>query len=60
MKGETLEYLENALRRFPTLLTIEDFVDEQGATWGFSRDTIEVAEARVKYFDLVAGTRRYK
>jgi hypothetical protein len=25
-KGETLQYLETALQRFPTLLTLEDFV----------------------------------
>lgn len=60
VKGETLEYLENALRRFPTLLTLEDFVVRHGVTWGFSGDTIEVAKARVQYFDLIAGTSRYK
>jgi len=60
VKGETLEYLENALRRFPTLLTLEDFVVRHGVTWGFSRDTIGVAKARVEYFDLITGTGRYK
>ena len=30
VKGETLEYLENALKRFPTLLTLEDFVVRHG------------------------------
>jgi len=60
VKGETLEYLENALRRFPMLLTLEDFVVRHGVTWGFPRDAIEVAKARVEYFDLIAGTGRYK
>jgi len=58
-KGETLEYLEDALKRFPTLLTLEDFVVNHRVAWGFSRDTIRVAEARVKYFNLLAGTARY-
>ena len=60
VKGETLEYLESALRRFPTLLTLEDFVSENGATWGFSQDTIKTARARVKYFNMIAGATRYK
>lgn len=59
-KSETLEYLENALRRFPTLLTLEDFVVRYGVTWGFSGDIIKVAKARVEYFDLIAGAGRYK
>jgi len=60
VKGETLEYLERALKRFPTLLTLEDFVVRQGITWGFSREAIEVAKARVQYFDQLAGTARYR
>ena len=59
VKGETLEYLENALKRFPILLTLEDFVVRHGITWGFSGGTVEVAGARVKYFDLIAGMARY-
>ncbi len=45
VKGEALEYLENALKRFPALLTLEDFVANYGVTWGFSGDTIKVAKA---------------
>ena len=41
-KGETLEYLDSALRRFPTLLTLEDFVSRCGSEWGFDA----VAELR--------------
>jgi len=59
-KGETLEYLENALKRFPTLLTLEDFVSQHGTAWGFSQNTIEAAKARVKYFDIIAGMTRYE
>lgn len=58
-KGETLEYLENALRRFPTLLTLEDFVILRGSEWGFDKDTIETASDRAKYFDQIAGQTRY-
>jgi hypothetical protein len=60
VKGETLEYLERALRRFPTLLTLEDFVVRHGVAWGFSREAIKVAKARVQYFDQLAGTARYQ
>ncbi len=55
-KGETLEYLEDALKKFPTLLTLEDFVARFGEGWGFSRTTIDVAKQRVVYFDLIAAS----
>lgn len=58
-KGETLEYLEPALRRIPTLLTLEDFVARQGNKWNFPASTIAEAEARVKHFDTIAGRVRY-
>lgn len=58
-KGETLEYLEDALKRFPTLLTLEDFVVKHGVAWGFSIDTVRVAEARVEYFNSLTGSARY-
>ena len=50
-KGETLEWLESALRRFHTLLTLEDFVALHGLHWGFSQSTVGVAKARASYFD---------
>jgi hypothetical protein len=58
-KGETLQWLESALTRFPTLLTLEDFVAVHGLDWGFSQYTVEVAKARVKYFDQISGGKRY-
>ena len=58
-KGETLAYLEDALTRVPTLLTLEDFAVKHGTSWGFSTDTVLVAQARVEYFDLIAGSTRY-
>ena len=58
-KGETLEYLERALIEHSQLLTLEDFVVRYGANWGFSPLTIEIAEARVKYFDQISGGKRY-
>lgn len=42
-KGDTLEYLDSALRRFPTLLTLEDLVCRHGGEWGFDQKTIWVA-----------------
>jgi hypothetical protein len=58
-KGETLEYLDIALRRFPTLLTLEDFVSRRGTEWGFDEPTVEMASARSIYFDQIAGRSRY-
>lgn len=58
-KGETLEYLDNALRRFPMLLTLEDLVWRRGSEWGFDLATIETARARSEYFDLITGRNRY-
>jgi hypothetical protein len=58
-RGETLEYLESALRRFPTLLTIEDFISQYGSAWGFDQLTIEQASARSRYFDILASGSRY-
>jgi hypothetical protein len=55
----TLEWLENELRKRPTLLTTEDFVCRHGANWGFNQATIKAACARVTYFDQVAGNKRY-
>jgi hypothetical protein len=58
-KGETLEYLEPALKSYPTLLTLEDFVSRHGLEWGFDEATIETARARCAYFDKIAGRTRY-
>jgi len=58
-KGETLEYIDAALRRFPTLLTLEDLGSRRGSDWGFDEVTIEVARARSIYFDQIAGRSRY-
>jgi hypothetical protein len=58
-KGETLQYLDSALKRFSTLLTLEDLVSWRGAEWGFDNATIDIARARSVYFDQVAGRTRY-
>lgn len=58
-KGETLEYLESALKSHPTLLTLEDFVSRRGSEWGFDGAAVEIARARAVYFDQIAGTTRY-
>jgi hypothetical protein len=59
-KGETLQYLDSALKRFSTLLTLEDLVSWRGAEWGFDNATIDIARARSVYFDQVAGRSRYR
>jgi len=57
--GETLQYLDSALKRISTLLTLEDLVSWRGAEWGFDNATIDIARARSVYFDQVAGRTRY-
>jgi hypothetical protein len=59
-KGETLQYLDSALKRISTLLTLEDLVSWRGAEWGFDNATIDIARARSVYFDQVAGRSRYR
>jgi hypothetical protein len=59
-KGETLQYLDSALKRISTLLTLEDLVSWRGAEWGFDDATIDIARARSVYFDQVAGRSRYR
>ena len=43
----TLEYRENELRKYPSLLTIEDFVCRNGSRWRFDDATVRMACARV-------------
>jgi hypothetical protein len=59
-KGETLQFLDSALKRISTLLTLEDLVSLRGADWGFDDATIDIARARSVYFDQVAGRSRYR
>ena len=59
-KGETLQYLDSALKQFSTLLTLEDLVSWRGAEWGFDNATIDIARDRSVYFDKVAGRPRYR
>lgn len=59
VKGETLEYLDKALPKFPTLLTLEDFVERFGGAWGFSDMALREARARVEWFDQLAQGHRY-
>src|ERR1035437_3932657 len=60
IKGETLQDLDSALKRFSTLLTLEDLVSLRGAEWGFDNATIDIARDRSVYFDKVAGRPRYR
>ncbi len=59
-KGETLEYLDSAFQRFPTLLTLEDFVSRFGTDWGFPSTAIAAAQDRAAYFDQLVGGPRYQ
>lgn len=59
MKPETFDILTDAVQRFPTLLTLEDFVARHGAAWGFRGDVIEQSAARATHFDNIAGEQRY-
>lgn len=59
MKPETFDVLTDAVQRFPTLLTLEDFVARSEQAWGFSDETIFQAQARAAHFDTLVGTRRY-
>jgi hypothetical protein len=59
-KAELLEILERALRQFPTLVVLEDFVKDKGHEWGFDATTIANAQARSIYFDQLVGKQRYK
>jgi len=58
-KGETLRWLEEALKRHPNLLTLEDLVCRYGSDWGFDAGTIQTACLRVSYFNQIAGHTRY-
>lgn len=39
----------------PYLLTIEDFVRQQGHAWGFNPATVQRAEANALFYDSVSG-----
>ena len=59
--GDALQALEDALERYPTLLTLEGLVarSQFGSEWEFDKDVFEQAEARVQYFDERVGNRRW-
>jgi len=54
-----VEYREREVRRFPGLLTIEDYVGRDGGDWGFDPTTVNNADANARWLDQVAGFRRY-
>ncbi len=58
-QGKTMDLLETALGKFPSLLTLEDIVAKRGTDWGFSDATIAMAKARSEYFDKVVRFQRY-
>jgi hypothetical protein len=54
--GEAREYREKELRKFPSLLSIEDYVWRYGLTWGFDQETVEMARQNALYYDLVVAS----
>jgi hypothetical protein len=54
--GKAREYREKELRKFPSLLTIEDYVWRYGLTWEFDQDTVEMARQNALYYDLVVAS----
>jgi ribulose-phosphate 3-epimerase len=50
---------EEALRQFPQLLTLEDFVSSWGGEWGFGEDMVHLAQEGAAYYDGVVGFRRF-
>jgi hypothetical protein len=56
LSSQALKYLEEEIRGgVPYLLTIEDFVRQQGSAWGFTQPTIQKAEANALFYDSVSG-----
>jgi len=51
--------LEDALKRHPYLLTIEDLVCRHGEAWGLDSVTIQHACDSALYFDSFVGHKRY-
>ena len=43
----------NALPSYPKMWTLEDFVTQQGASWGFGPEALRAAHRRVKDFDAI-------
>ena len=60
MNAENLADLEKAVAKHPILLTLEDFVLRYGSAWEFAKDVVEMAHARSRRFDQVAGRQRWK
>ena len=57
--GTAIEAMETAVRNYPNLLTLEDYVLRWGPEWGFNPEMIERARASSEWFDRIAGFRRY-
>jgi hypothetical protein len=56
MSSQAVAYVENEIAGgVPFLLTIEDFVRDQGASWGFAQPTIQRADANALLYDTVSG-----
>ena len=53
---EAVEYREKEVKRFPSLLTIEDYVRRYGLSWGFDQTTIQNASGNAQYFDQLVAS----
>jgi hypothetical protein len=55
---DALSYLFDALRSYPNLLSIEDFISHYGEQWGL-KDVVEEATKRVQLYDEIAKKQRF-
>jgi hypothetical protein len=55
-KTSAVEYREKELGKYPSLLTIEDYVWRYGLGWGFDQDTVEMARQNALYYDLLVAS----
>ena len=51
--------MEEAVKQYLGLLTLEDYVMRWGSEWGFGPETVEIAGASAEAFDMLSGSRRW-
>ncbi|MCY0864216.1 MAG: hypothetical protein OWQ57_04665 [Sulfobacillus sp.] len=61
-KNAAQAIVSEAIRRYPKLLTIEDFLqyDDWALGWGFSRSVVDEARVAVRRYDRQAGHVRWE
>ena len=51
--------MEEAVKQYLGLLTLEDYVMRWGSEWGFGPETVEIAGASAEAFDKLLGFQRW-